>query len=83
MLKKWKMIEKLKGTYKKTAQHITKEDGNTAETEMEVANEIAETIAKNSSSQNYNNTYNAIKNKQEKKKKLLRISKKSTTKNLP
>ena len=68
MTKIWKMIKKLKGTYKETAQHITREDGTTAETETEVANEIAETIAKNSSSQNYNKTFTTIKNNQEKKK---------------
>ena len=68
MTKIWKMIKKLKGTYKETAKHITKEDGSTAETETEVANEIAKTIEKNSSSENYNNTFNKVKTKAEKEK---------------
>ena len=68
MTKIWKMIKKLKGTYKETVKHITKEDGSTAETETEVANEIAKTIEKNSSSENYNNTFKKIKTKTEKGK---------------
>ena len=44
MSKIWRMIRKLKGTNKDSIKHITKEDGNIAETEKEIANKVAKKL---------------------------------------
>ena len=68
MTKIWKMIKKMKGTYKESINHIKKHDGNFAESEKDVADEIGKTFSKNSSSSNYNQTFQKIKLNEEKKK---------------
>ena len=57
MSKVWKMIKKMKGTYKESIKHIKKSDGNFAETPKDVANEIGNSFSKNSSPSNYTKTF--------------------------
>lgn len=72
MSKIWKIIKKMKGTYKESVKHIEKSDGNFAETAKDVANEIGNAFSKNSSPSNYNKTF--LKNKSVEEKKRLDFS---------
>ena len=67
MSKIWKMIKKLKGTYKEPIQHIKTSDGSFLETSKEIADEIGKTISKNSSSENFSNKFQKHKANEEKK----------------
>ena len=67
MSKVWKMIKKMKGTYKESIKHIKKPDGHFAETPKDVANEIGNSFSKNSSPTNYTKAFQKHKSNEEKK----------------
>ena len=74
MSKIWKMIKKMKGTFKEPIKHIKNPDGSFSESPKEVADEIGKTFSKNSNSSNYSKTFQ--KNKIDEERKILDFSSK-------
>merc|ERR1712240_466138 len=56
MSKIWKMIKKMKETYKEPIKHIEYPDGSFSESPKEVADEIGKTFSKNSNSKTLQKT---------------------------
>ena len=63
----WKIVKKMKGTFKEPFSHLKDEAGNLVDSAHDIANNIGRTVSTNSSSENYSAKFQKHKENEERK----------------